>query len=171
MTSHPVGDQGGRAGRVTSSANTTSYRHKRDLGERDTAPSMDEDDGADQPQRPRKTRKPILSDPPGRYFACPYYKFDPYTFASNDVTGHLYRSCAGPGFRTVARVKYVHTNSLCRILRALQVLIMDNYQRTPLQAASRADPLSTMLDGVRRLWRSRRASRRHYSLCCQDTTN
>jgi hypothetical protein len=40
-----------------------------------------------------------------RRYACPFYKHDPIKYAVNSLTGRKYRTCAGPGFESVSRVK------------------------------------------------------------------
>ena len=41
----------------------------------------------------------------GRPFACPFRKYDPYKYTLNSNTGTTYRSCLGPGFRSISHVK------------------------------------------------------------------
>jgi hypothetical protein len=40
-----------------------------------------------------------------RKWACPFHKRNPSIFSSNATTRSKYRSCAGPGFDTIARLK------------------------------------------------------------------
>jgi hypothetical protein len=64
-----------------------------------------EDDEDDHPKRSKRlpvTRSDNIYTPK---FACPFFKFDPKTFAK-------YGSCTGPGFRSVSRVKYVSLHIL-----------------------------------------------------------
>lgn len=37
--------------------------------------------------------------------ACPFNKHDPQFFSANAINGSTFRCCAGPGFKTIARVK------------------------------------------------------------------
>ena len=59
--------------------------------------------------RNRKRKKADLADPKmkdaSRLFACPFNKFDPRKYSTNSGTGATYRSCAGPGFSKIARLK------------------------------------------------------------------
>jgi hypothetical protein len=45
-----------------------------------------------------KKRRPVGDDEVGRRLACPYFKRDPRKYSEE-------RSCVGPGWRTVHRVK------------------------------------------------------------------
>jgi hypothetical protein len=38
-------------------------------------------------------------------FACPFHQYDPLKYSPNNLMGIKYRSCAGPGFKTIAKVK------------------------------------------------------------------
>src|SRR5207248_10873806 len=38
-------------------------------------------------------------------FACPFNQYNPQKYSSNNSMGSKYRSCAGPGFKAIAKVK------------------------------------------------------------------
>ncbi len=42
---------------------------------------------------------------PDLQFACPFHKFDPRKFCPNLDTGTRYRSCSGPGFSSISKLK------------------------------------------------------------------
>ena len=64
------------------------------------------DDDSSQKRHKRSFLTP--STTPARLFACPFYKNDPKTYSqSNEAQGmaHKFRTCGGPGWPTVARLK------------------------------------------------------------------
>jgi hypothetical protein len=107
--SRPNGNSGGRPrGRASidlenRTGNVSHQASKSEPWGGHKPPSEEEDE--DQPKRRRLTQEFPPSNPSGQLFACPFHKFDPRTFANNDTTGSKYRVCAGPGFKSVARVK------------------------------------------------------------------
>lgn len=107
--SRPNGNSGGRPrGRApidpeNRTGNVSHQTNKSEPWERNKPPSEEEDE--DQPKRRRLTQEFPASNPSGQLFACPFHKFDPRTFANNDTTGSKYRVCAGPEFKSVARMK------------------------------------------------------------------
>lgn len=56
---------------------------------------------------------PVLHDDTQQilFLACPFHKLDPTKYSQHSVSGtgkrHDYRACAGPGFRTIQRLKCV----------------------------------------------------------------
>ena len=56
-----------------------------------------------------KRRKRFESDSEfpsqGRMLACPLHKFNPHRYSLNSGRGAAYRSCMGPGFKSISRVK------------------------------------------------------------------
>ena len=40
-----------------------------------------------------------------RLFACPFHKYDPHKYSVNDETLAKYRTCTGPGFPFISRLK------------------------------------------------------------------
>lgn len=42
---------------------------------------------------------------PGLMFACPFNKFDPEKYCPNSTSGAKFRSCIGPGFPSISRLK------------------------------------------------------------------
>jgi hypothetical protein len=88
------------SGHIQCSANQTG---KRKFGDRDTTPPEDnEDDG-----RKRRCHYPPSSAPDSNYslYACPFYKYDPHKYSTNNATGTIYRTCGGPGFHNISRLK------------------------------------------------------------------
>lgn len=69
--------------------------------------SSGSDDGQedDRGKRPRQRDNPLRSQVESCRFACPFYKHDAEKYQTNDVTGQRYRTCPGPGFESVHRVK------------------------------------------------------------------
>jgi hypothetical protein len=76
---------------------STSKNKKRSRSERD----KDSDDEQDDQQNKRNKLKSTVEPncPAGPRFACPLFKHDPQRYIS-------YRTCAGPGWPTVHRMKY-----------------------------------------------------------------
>ena len=79
-----------------------SRRQKRRRNDRDSTPPKDGEDGKRKSHRQSKG-----SGKEDRLFACPFYKNDCTKYSCNSVNGSKYRACAGPGFITIARLKYV----------------------------------------------------------------
>ena len=52
-----------------------------------------------------KRRKRDRPDGESPRFACPFHKYDPIRYSVNNTTEGKYRTCAGPGFPTVSRLK------------------------------------------------------------------
>ena len=73
---------------------------KRRRDDRDTSPSD---------SRRRKRRDncdiPLTVDDETRLFACPLHKYDSEKYSCNNITGSKFRTCTGPGFTTIARLK------------------------------------------------------------------
>jgi len=88
-------------------------------GDRDPGDDEDEDGDGDDGQNPDNSNgRPEAPDgQPVLYLACPFHKLNPSKYATQ--YGHLspgrkkdyYRSCAGPGFKSIQRLKYVITPS------------------------------------------------------------
>lgn len=75
---------------------------KRALDRDSQPPDEDENDG-------RKKRSGAEPDPlvdgDGRLYACPFFKYDPRKYNSNSSAGKKYRTCTGPGWENIARLK------------------------------------------------------------------
>ena len=81
----------------TSGTQPTRSGAKRQKRQKDSPPPNDRD-GKRGKRNPAGQR---LGDQ-NRRFACPFHKFDPDHYGPNDLT---YRSCAGPGFETISKLK------------------------------------------------------------------
>jgi hypothetical protein len=69
----------------------------------------DEEDGRPL-KRPKRPTKPCEDRILGLKFACPYHQHNPRKYGvSLESSDADYRSCAGPGWRSVARIKSVKT--------------------------------------------------------------
>lgn len=76
---------------------------KRVLDRDSQPPDEDENDG----RKKRSRGEPdSLVDGDGRLYACPFFKYDPRKYNCNSSTGKKYRTCAGPGWNKIARLKY-----------------------------------------------------------------
>jgi hypothetical protein len=82
---------------------TKSKGQKRKVGDRESMPP--DDDEEDTPKKRRRGDPTPDGDKSNHLFACPFYKFDPSKYACTNTTGSKYRTCAGPGFHTIARLK------------------------------------------------------------------
>jgi hypothetical protein len=76
---------------------------KRKARDRESAGSEDDEDGS--PKKRGKGDPSPDGDTSNRLFACPLYKFDPSKYSCTATTGSKYRTCAGPGFNSIARLK------------------------------------------------------------------
>ena len=78
----------------------TTGRGKRQLQDQDS-PSPGGND------RKKRKNKSSQSDDDGqeRLFACCFHKYDAPKYCSNRDTGSKYRSCAGPGFSKISKLK------------------------------------------------------------------
>ena len=74
-------------------------KSKRRLQDRDSPPP----DGND--EKKRKTKSSSSGDDGQRLFACCFHKYNAQKYCSNDDTGSKYRSCAGPGFSKISKLK------------------------------------------------------------------
>lgn len=83
--------------------NTKTKGQKRKAGDRESTPP-DEEEEDTRKKRGRSDPTPD-GDKNNRLFACPFYKFDPSKYACTNTTGSKYRTCVGPGFHTIARLK------------------------------------------------------------------
>lgn len=79
---------------------SSTARGKRRTRDRDSPPP----DANDEKKRKTKSTRSGEGDQ-GRLFACFFHKFDSQKYCSNGETGTKYRSCAGPGFSNVSRLK------------------------------------------------------------------
>jgi hypothetical protein len=70
-------------------------------------PSSGKDEGDSRGGRDNEKKGNPLGLGNRRKLACPFHKHDPVTYTCNNITGSKYRTCAGPGFETVSRTKYV----------------------------------------------------------------
>lgn len=77
---------------------------KRNMDDDEDIPGEDEDDHPS--KRPKCLTKPIGDRLESKKFACPFHQHNPRKYGvnlrSNDAD---YRSCAGPGWKSVARIK------------------------------------------------------------------
>ena len=62
----------------------------------------------------KRRRRKKYSAESERPYACPFHKYDPRKYSINHETGALYRSCMGPGFTEIHRVKCVKLHH-CKI--------------------------------------------------------
>jgi hypothetical protein len=65
--------------------------------------NMPEDDEPE--DRKKRTSRTGAADGGDRLFACPFYKYDPMKYTCTNSTRTKYRTCAGPGFDSIARLK------------------------------------------------------------------
>lgn len=81
---------------------SSTKKGKRRTQDRDSSPP--DDKGAK-----RKKENPKGSSPSGKdrniLFACPFHKNDPLKYRASHQSGIDFRSCAGPGFQTISRLK------------------------------------------------------------------
>ena len=73
---------------------------KRSLQERESSPPEDDSGRGEKRQRTDPHTKEV-----GRLLACPFHKYDPDKYGPNSISGTKFRSCIGPGFPSVARLK------------------------------------------------------------------
>lgn len=74
---------------------------KRAMRDREPSP----DDNANNGKKRRGNPTDARGDEPDPQFACPFRKYDPRKYCSNLDTGTKYRSCIGPGFSTISKLK------------------------------------------------------------------
>lgn len=66
----------------------------------------EEEEGDPMPKCPKPPSKSPDDKLPGLKFACPYHQHNPRRYGINDPSGDAnYRTCAGPGWQSVARIK------------------------------------------------------------------
>ena len=65
----------------------------------------DDESDEESPRRNSGAVFPSDSTVKDRLFACPFHQYDPSYFGCNEINGITYRTCAGPGFNSVSRVK------------------------------------------------------------------
>ena len=91
---------GAHAQNSTSRTTPSTAKNKRRLQDRDSPPP----DGNDE-----KRRKYISTnsgdDAQVRLFACCFHKHNAQKYSANSDTGSKYRSCAGPGFSRISKLK------------------------------------------------------------------
>ena len=76
-------------------------RRKRDD---DTSPPGDGNNDDDRKRSKRSPSKVKQNDSQLTY-ACPFHKYDPQKYRPTADSGSLYRTCVGPGFKSISRVK------------------------------------------------------------------
>lgn len=82
-----------------------SSGQKRRREDRDSTPPKDGQEG----KRKRHQQSPA-SGKEERLLACSFHKNDCTMYSCNTINGPKYRACAGPGFKSISRLKYVsHT--------------------------------------------------------------
>lgn len=79
---------------------SSSRKGKRRMQDRDSPPPDGSRDKGNKRSCPGVERQDS-----GNLFACPFHKYDPEKYCSNPTWGVKYRSCMGPGFTTIARLK------------------------------------------------------------------
>ena len=95
------------AGSFSNSSSSASSTHR--LGSSGKRAARDEnspprdDKGGKRARHPSSGANSGVKRPP---FACPFYKYDPIKYRSTSVTGTRYRTCMGPGYETISRLKY-----------------------------------------------------------------
>jgi hypothetical protein len=90
------------ASNVGSSSHTT--KNKRKLDDCEETPGKDEGDHP--PKRPKILQKPGDDTLTALKFACPFHQHNPRKYGVNlQLSDANYRSCAGLGWRAVARIK------------------------------------------------------------------
>jgi hypothetical protein len=96
--------QGTASKNSRSSSNTVGTKHRTN----DTRgnPGKEEEGEDRSPKRPRPLSKCSSDKPLGLKFACPYHQHNPRKYGINDAFCDAnYRTCAGPGWTSVARIK------------------------------------------------------------------
>ena len=73
---------------------------KRRMQEREHSPPGD---GSSREEKRQRTK--LQGPEPGLLFACPFNKFEPQKYCPNPTSGTKFRSCIGPGFPSIARLK------------------------------------------------------------------
>lgn len=76
---------------------------KKRVLDRDSQPP-DEDENDGRKKRPRGEPDPEVNGD-GRLYACPFSKYDSRKYNSNRSTGTRFRTCAGPGWETISKLK------------------------------------------------------------------
>lgn len=89
-----------------STVDTSKSSMKRPSCRRESASADEEED--DDGKRRKKNGDKRTGPDSEKYFACPFHKFNPLKYCCNSVDGFKFRSCAGPGFPSIARLKWVH---------------------------------------------------------------
>jgi hypothetical protein len=106
----------GTIGRTTSggSSNSQSRKHYLDADKHQSknTPSDEEDGERNNGKGEMSSKKGVLE--PKCNFACPFFKYNPRKYM-------CWRSCPGPGWNTVHRIKYV-SNYLCHFYSSLRVI-------------------------------------------------
>ena len=66
----------------------------------------DRSQGDDNDGKKKKNNPPVTKDcEPDLQLACPFHKYDPIKYCPNSDTGVKYRTCLGPGFHSINRLK------------------------------------------------------------------
>ena len=91
---------GAHAQNSSSRALPSTGKGKRRLQDRDSQPP----DGNDEKKRKTKSSN-TGDDGQERLFACCFHKHNAQKYCSNGDTGSKYRSCAGPGFSKISKLK------------------------------------------------------------------
>ena len=87
--------------RKSSSDKMADQKPSKRRREDEESPSRNDSD------RKRKGNAPFSQGHHGQcnLFACPFNKYDPRRYRISQTTGTRYRTCPGPGFATIARLK------------------------------------------------------------------
>ena len=81
-------------------SSSASQKGKRRMQDRESPPPHDGNG-----KRRRRGGSSVGPHRPNRPYACPFHKYDPRKYSLNGGTGATYRSCLGPGFTSIARLK------------------------------------------------------------------
>lgn len=107
----------------TNNSNNDHRKRQRDFGSaQDTREEADEDEDEDD-DNPDPKRLKDEPDSPGRsphpLLACPFHKRDPRKYSIQhemveNASKSVYRTCAGPGFKSIQRLMYVLFPLFCK---------------------------------------------------------
>lgn len=97
----------------SSGSNENSQRSSKRRRLPDDEPPEDDEEKNDHKKRKMSQNSLTIKSGVSKRYACHFHQYDPSRYCSNDSTGHKYRTCGGPGWEDVHRIKYVfsHTRS------------------------------------------------------------
>ena len=84
------------------------HRGERKIGKRckrldDSSANEEEED--DQNKRQKHPSSKVASGDTQLPYACPFHKYDPFKYRPTTDAGPRYRTCVGPGFKCISRLK------------------------------------------------------------------